>query len=343
LRRLTLVSFAVLALALPAAASAQLPIDPGKPPGGTPTPKPTPAQPKLTVHLKSGLRERHRIYVLAHQRVRVRGHVNRAAAGEHVLVELFHKGRRVGHRSARVGGRGRFHTKVRARGWGHYSVRARHRRSTKVAAGTSKRAVFNAVKRHANSGDSGPRVHLLQRMLARMGYAVKKTGSYGVSTTHAVLAYRKVNGMRRITSANKKVFKRVWAGRGAFRLKHPGAGKHVEADLSRQVVVLAQDGKPFRVYNTSSGKPSTPTIKGSFRFYSQTPGYNNVEMYYSSYFIRGYAIHGYHSVPTYAASHGCLRVFESEAVAIYNWIDIGDRIFVYGRGKQPGRTSRPGP
>jgi lipoprotein-anchoring transpeptidase ErfK/SrfK len=66
-------------------------------------------------------------------------------------------------------------------------------------------------------------------------------------------------------------------------------------------------------------------------------------MYYSSYFIRGYAIHGYHSVPTYNASHGCLRVYESQAIAIYKWIDIGDRIFVYGRGKQPGRTSRPGP
>ena len=28
----------------------------------------------------------------------------------------------------------------------------------------------------------------------------------------------------------------------------------------------------------------------------------------SNYFIRGYAIHGYAEVPTYAASHGCLRV-----------------------------------
>ena len=31
-------------------------------------------------------------------------------------------------------------------------------------------------------------------------------------------------------------------------------------------------------------------------------------MVYSSYFIRGYAIHGYADVPTYAASHGCLRM-----------------------------------
>jgi lipoprotein-anchoring transpeptidase ErfK/SrfK len=52
-------------------------------------------------------------------------------------------------------------------------------------------------------------------------------------------------------------------------------------------------------------------------------------MYYSSYFIRGYAIHGYQSVPTYPASHGCLRVPLANAISIYNWIGLGDRIFVY--------------
>ena len=37
----------------------------------------------------------------------------------------------------------------------------------------------------------------------------------------------------------------------------------------------------------------------------------------SNYFIRGYAIHGYAEVPTYAASHGCLRVPIPDAAAIY--------------------------
>ena len=37
----------------------------------------------------------------------------------------------------------------------------------------------------------------------------------------------------------------------------------------------------------------------------------------SNYFIRGYAIHGYAEVPTYAASHGCLRVPIPDAPAIY--------------------------
>ena len=46
-------------------------------------------------------------------------------------------------------------------------------------------------------------------------------------------------------------------------------------------------------------------------------------------FHGNFAIHGYYSVPTYPASHGCVRVPVPNALQIYNWIDIGDPIFVY--------------
>jgi lipoprotein-anchoring transpeptidase ErfK/SrfK len=52
-------------------------------------------------------------------------------------------------------------------------------------------------------------------------------------------------------------------------------------------------------------------------------------MLHSQYFIRGYAIHGYHSVPVYPASHGCLRVPMADARAIFDWVRLGDRIDVY--------------
>jgi len=38
----------------------------------------------------------------------------------------------------------------------------------------------------------------------------------------------------------------------------------------------------------------------------QGPG--GAVMYYSNYFIGGFAIHGYVDVPPYPASHGCVRV-----------------------------------
>lgn len=49
----------------------------------------------------------------------------------------------------------------------------------------------------------------------------------------------------------------------------------------------------------------------------------------SNYFIRGYAIHGYAEVPTYAASHGCLRVPIPDAASIYSWVRIGTPVDVY--------------
>jgi lipoprotein-anchoring transpeptidase ErfK/SrfK len=52
-------------------------------------------------------------------------------------------------------------------------------------------------------------------------------------------------------------------------------------------------------------------------------------MVFSSYFIRGYAIHGYASVPVFNASHGCLRVPVPDAVPIYRWLRMGDRVDVY--------------
>ena len=59
------------------------------------------------------------------------------------------------------------------------------------------------------------------------------------------------------------------------------------------------------------------------------PRFNAKGMYYSNFFIGGYAIHGYASVPNYAASHGCIRIPIPSAIAVNRWIDLGDPIYVY--------------
>ncbi len=91
-------------------------------------------------------------------------------------------------------------------------------------------------------------------------------------------------------------------------------------------------GRVHAIYTMSSGKPSTPTVIGRFQVYSKTPGTNSEGMVDSNYFIRGYAIHGYAEVPTYAASHGCLRVPIPNAAAIYSWVQYGTPVDVYNEG-----------
>ena len=112
-------------------------------------------------------------------------------------------------------------------------------------------------------------------------------------------------------------------------MRYPKAGRHVEADLSRQVLALIDGGKVVRIYPTSSGKASTPTVLGSYRVYRKTPGTNSLGMLDSLYFIRGYAIHGYASVPPYPASHGCLRIPIQNARTVYDWLRGGDGVIVY--------------
>ena len=123
--------------------------------------------------------------------------------------------------------------------------------------------------------------------------------------------------------------KSVFAGKGGYKVRHPSAGEHVEAPLSKQVLVFAKGDKPFAIYPISSGKSSTPTVTGHFEFIRQEPGYNSHGMYYSFYFYGGYAVHGYESVPDYPASHGCLRTFIADQPEIYERIFFGEDIFIW--------------
>jgi L,D-transpeptidase catalytic domain/Putative peptidoglycan binding domain len=191
------------------------------------------------------------------------------------------------------------------------------------------KAPLSVVTPKAGPGTRSPFVSLLQQQLAAIGYATPQTGVYDAGTGRAVLAFRKVNGMPRITTLTPFIVDRALRGVGGFKVRFPQHGRHVEAHLGWQVLALIDKGRVVRAYTTSSGTSSTPTVLGNFRFYMREPGTNSLGMVDSSYFIRGYAIHGYHDVPTYPASHGCLRVPVPDAFTIYSWVHLGDQIDVY--------------
>jgi hypothetical protein len=178
-------------------------------------------------------------------------------------------------------------------------------------------------------GECGDNVVAFKKALHDLGYIINRGRCYKGKTARGVLAYRKVNGMNRSSRAGKGLVKRVLAGKGGYRVRHPGAGRHVEAPLSKQVLVFAKDDKPYAIYPVSSGKSSTPTVTGHFEFIRTEPGYNSHGMYYSWYFFGGFAVHGYESVPDYPASHGCIRTFIADQPEIYNRIHYGESIFVF--------------
>jgi hypothetical protein len=307
-------------------------VDPQNPSTQPPAPGPAAAEAKLSVGVAS-IGDRGKRWVLAGEQLVASGRLDPFVKGEKVSVHLYRGKKRLGTRTVEVKddkGHGKFTVSFGAvKKPGSYFVVAEHKETAAQKGAKSERTRFGAVRAASGSGSNGQHVRLLQITLRRLAFVTPLNGRHDAATGRALIAFRKTNGMARITSANRNVFKALFAGRGGFKLKYPKAGKHVEADLSRQVLVLADKGKPVRIYHTSSGTSATPTVRGTFRFYRNQPGTNAKGMVHSKYFIRGYAIHGYKSVPTGPASHGCLRVPIPNSRSIYEWIDLGDQIMVY--------------
>ena len=316
-----------LALAVPAAAQDPLP-QPAPAPAPTPPPESKPSSGRMKLSMVGGIRSEGRAYFLTGNNAAVVGTVKPFVAGETVRVRISTPKRKptvVTTRIRKAKGGGAFKVRFKIRRGVTYSIFAVHEGTDKQAAFSAKAAAHGVQP----STRSRMGVALFKQGLRALGYPAGNGPHWNDRVARSVMAFRKTNSMARTFSPNRRIFEMVFEGRGGYKLRYPRAGKHVEADLSRQVLVLAQGGKAVSIYHTSSGTSATPTILGRYRFYLKGPGTNAKRMYMSNFFIRGYAIHGYPSVPTYPASHGCLRVPNADAVTIYNWIRLGDPIYVY--------------
>jgi L,D-transpeptidase catalytic domain len=312
-------------LALPATAAAA-------PKKDSPVPPPDPQPPEATVkithigHLSDG---KARIY----STVPAIGTVKPFAAGQKVEVSFYLDGRRIERKAVKLrkgkAGKGIFRAKIRIEEGGKYAVSAKHVATAALGGDSTVRKSWKVRFPSLHQGQCGDVVVGFKKAMRKLGYIANSGRCFGDKTARGVLAYRKVNGMTRSMRAGKGLVKRVFAGRGGYRVRHPGAGRHVEASLGKQVLVFAKDDVPYAIYPISSGKSSTPTVTGHFEFIRTEPGYNSHGMYYSWYFYGGYAVHGYESVPDYPASHGCLRTFIADQPEIYNRIQFGEDIFVF--------------
>jgi len=323
---------ALLVAAAPAAAQSPTPTPTPAPPVPTPTPAPAPVTAELTAGTTTGFNDGKRVLVLRGDRVKVTGILNPYVAGQKVVVRVK-QGRKVLARRAvaitpAANGLGSYATRLRLRRPGTLTIQVSHAATPQLAASRAGNVRLLVVRPRLPFGARGALLDLFQRQLRALRYPVERTGTYDARTGRAVMAWRKVNRRARLETADEGVIRAVLKGQGAWKVRHPRAGHHVEADISLQALALIDGDRVVKVYPTSSGAPATPTILGRFRFYLKTPGTNSVGMVDSNYFIRGYAIHGYPSVPPFNASHGCLRVPIPDARNIFNWIRIGDRIFV---------------
>jgi Putative peptidoglycan binding domain/L,D-transpeptidase catalytic domain len=181
-----------------------------------------------------------------------------------------------------------------------------------------------------------------EQLLANLGYWITNIdGVSDDSTRQAVIAFQKVEGLKRTGVLNDQVLDEL---RNASRpvAKYDGAA-HVEIDISRQVIFLVdENGQVTKVLSTSTGSGErylsegkwdrAYTPRGRFVISRQIHGIRKAPLgtiYNPSYFNGGIAIHGSNSVPVTAASHGCARIPRFADKEFVEMVRVGMPVYVY--------------
>jgi hypothetical protein len=233
-------------------------------------------------------------------RVRVVGTLHPASAGTVVGPRV------VDTRTARVA-----HVQLRSRpakGW------------RSVSAATS----LSVVQPNLSLGAHGSSVRELERRLAELHYAIKRDGYFGSEDLEAVYAFQKVERLARTGSVDATLWARIVAAHAPLARY---GGDHIEIDKTRQVLFVVRGGKVTLTVATSTGATGNTPL-GTWHVYRKVGGFDWV-LYYPSYFLRGFAVHGYPDVPPYPASHGCARIPMWIAQTVYAQIGYGSTVYVY--------------
>ena len=201
------------------------------------------------------------------------------------------------------------------------------------------------VNRTVSQGDAGSDVLALQRRLRGLHYDVGRVnGSFGYDTLHAVIAFQKVQGITRDGVVGPAVWRRLTSPR-VPRLLHPFAqAAGVEVDLTHQVVLYGVGGHLRRILDASTGGGYTYTGSDGASHQAITPtGHFSVvykrdgwvtaplgTLYRPAYFnYDGYAIHGEGEVPSYPASHGCVRITVPAMDRFNSKLVVGLSVWIY--------------
>jgi hypothetical protein len=300
----------------------------------TPVTTPKPVKGQLLLNLDGIFHVNRQPVTITNRAVRVNGFVRPYVAGQVVVLKAYVGSSLVHSERLRVirsrgGTYGHFSSRFSSPRAGQVSVSAVHATSpqlARVAASTG----FAALNPNAGFGSTGRFVQLIQGRLALLHFYVPQTGVYDNGTGLAIDAYHRLLGWGVSQNLGPATVTALLNQVGTFPVRYPSDGKHVEGNLGKQLLALIRGGRVLTIYPISSGKPSTPTVLGrGFKVYSRVPGYLPDGMYFSSFFIGGYAIHGYDPAPDYPASHGCMRVPIVDAISIYRWLNYGDIVDVY--------------
>lgn len=181
--------------------------------------------------------------------------------------------------------------------------------------------------------DAPPTTLELQQQLVDLGFMAPsgRTGTIDTQTSTAVLGFQKWAGLSRDGTLGEATIAALQrATRPEPALRRPG--RRIEVQLRRQLALLIEGSRVVRTVHISSGAGGATPL-GSFRVfrkerYSWSVPFK-VWLPWASYFTGGVAFHEFGSVPTYAASHGCIRVNHYDAATLFGFAETGTPVDVF--------------
>jgi lipoprotein-anchoring transpeptidase ErfK/SrfK len=201
-------------------------------------------------------------------------------------------------------------------------------------------------------GDTGDVVRAYQQRFVDVHFDPGPVdGRYGGAMTYAVHALQKLVGLPRTGRIGPAEASALATFQYPQPLQANGEANRTEIDIAKQVITLYENHQVRLITTTSSGSGedycyNSPRVNPTRRIceYANTPsgrftyreyrdGWDKSplgQLYNPFYFNGGIAVHGYQSVPTTPASHGCTRIPMHIAEYFHTLVKVGDPVYVFG-------------
>lgn len=174
----------------------------------------------------------------------------------------------------------------------------------------------------------------LQLRLWTLGYLDRSdvTGTLDYATEQALLAFQGWEDLDRTGTVTGQTQVALFRATGPVPAGRGDRGPRVEIHVGRGVLLMVDGRDVVRAVHTSTGALGATPI-GAFRVYRKellswsVPF--KVWMPYAAYFRGGFATHESPYVPSYPASHGCVRLPAGEAERVYRFVDVGTPVNVF--------------
>jgi peptidoglycan hydrolase-like protein with peptidoglycan-binding domain len=176
-------------------------------------------------------------------------------------------------------------------------------------------------------------------------------GTYSQATQYAVQTVQKIYGLPITGRLGGQEALALAVFQYPAPLQSNGEGNRTEVDVTKQVITLYRNNQPRLVTTTSTGSGehycySSPRVhptrricevattpSGRYTYTRWVKGWDKSplgQLYQPYYFNGGIAIHGYSTVPTTPASHGCARIPMHIAEYFPMLVKVGDPVYVFG-------------